>query len=165
MKKPTNIPFMGTKEQEAELRKVIASMKSQKGAAMPILQAAQELYGYLPIEVQTIIAEELDIPLAEIYGIVTFYGQFTLEPKGRYKIGMCMGTACYVRGAGPVLDELKRELKLEVGGCSEDGKFSLDATRCLGACGLAPVMTINDEVFGKLTKDDIKTILAKYQDR
>ena len=163
MKKPTNLPFKGTKEQEAELRKVIASLIGERGAAMPVLQAAQDIYGYLPVEVQTIIAEELNMPLAEIYGIATFYSQFSLEPQGEFKIGMCMGTACYVRGAGPIIEELQKELGIGIGGCTADGKFSLEATRCLGACGLPPVMTINGDVYGKLVKEDIKTILAKYK--
>ena len=158
-----SVPFAGTKEQEAKLLQVIAEHKDEKGALMPILQKAQEIYGYLPIEVQKIVAEEMGVSLSEVYGIATFYAQFTLEPQAKYIVGLCMGTACYVKGAGIVLDELKKELGIDVNQSTEDGMFALNATRCLGACGLAPVMTINDEVYGKLTKDMVKDILAKYR--
>lgn len=156
------LSFNGTKAQEAELQKVIAEHKGQKGAAIPVLHKAQEIYGYLPLEVQTMIAEGLDIPLAEIYGIVTFYTQFSLNPKGQFQIGVCLGTACYVKGSGDILEEIKEILKIDVGECTPDGKFSLEATRCVGACGLAPVVTINDDVYGRLTKGEIGAILAKY---
>ncbi len=162
MKKTAAIPFKGTKEQEAELMAVIAEHKEQKGAAIPVLHKAQEIYGYLPIEVQTMIAEGLNLPLAEIYGIVTFYTQFSLNPKGEYQIGVCLGTACYVKGSGDILEEIKEILKIDVGECTPDGKFSLEATRCVGACGLAPVVTINDDVYGRLNKGEIGAILAKY---
>ena len=156
------LPFNGTKEQEAELQKVIAEHKGQRGATIPVLHKAQEIYGYLPLEVQTMIAEGLDVPLAEIYGIVTFYTQFSLNPKGKYQIGVCLGTACYVKGSGDILEEIKEILKIDVGECTPDGKFSLEATRCVGACGLAPVVTINDDVYGRLNKGEIGAILAKY---
>ena len=162
MKKNT-LPFNGTKEQEEQLRSVIESYKNTEGATNPILHKAQEIYGYLPIEVQTIIAEELNVPLAEIYGIVTFYAQFSLNPKGRYEIGVCLGTACYVKGSGDILEKIKSILGIDVGECTPDGRFSLVATRCIGACGLAPVLTVNDEVYGRLTVDDVDEILAKYQ--
>ncbi len=162
MEKTNTIPFKGTKEQEAELLKVIAAHKGEAGAAIPVLHKAQDIYGYLPIEVQEMISEGLDIPLAEIYGIVTFYTQFSLNPKGEYQIGVCLGTACYVKGSGDILQEIKDILKIDVGECTPDGKFSLDATRCVGACGLAPVVTINDDVYGRLTKGEIGGILAKY---
>ncbi len=161
-KRKTEIPFAGTPEQEKELKEIIARYKDRKGALMPILQQAQELYGYLPIEVQTMIAEGLGIPLAEVYGVVTFYAQFTLNPRGTYNIGLCMGTACYVKGAGAVMDKLRERLGIEPGGITPDGRFSLEATRCIGACGLAPVMTINDEVYGRLTPDEVDAILDKY---
>lgn len=157
-----NLPFSGTPEQEAELRKVIAEHKDERGALMPVLHKAQEIYGYLPIEVQTIIAEGLSVPLQEVYGVATFYSQFSLYPKGKYKISVCLGTACYVKGAGDVFDKLCKKLGLQSGQCTPDGRFSLDACRCIGACGLAPVLTVNDEVYGKVTVDDIDTILAKY---
>lgn len=141
---------------------VIAEHKGQKGATIPVLHKAQEIYGYLPIEVQTMIAEGLDVPLAEIYGVVTFYTQFSLNPKGEYQIGVCLGTACYVKGSGDILEEIKEILKIDVGECTPDGKFSLEATRCVGACGLAPVVTINEDVYGRLNKGEIGAILAKY---
>lgn len=157
------LPFNGTKEQEEQLRSVIESYRDSKGATIPILHKAQEIYGYLPIEVQTIIAEELNVPLAEIYGIVTFYAQFSLNPKGRYEIGVCLGTACYVKGSGDILEKIKSLLGIDVGECTPDGKFSLVATRCIGACGLAPVITINEDVYGRLVTDDIEDILKKYE--
>jgi len=158
----TTVPFAGTKEQEAALLKVIADHKNEKGALMPILQKAQEIYGYLPIEVQTIISDEMNIPLEKIYGIVTFYSQFALNPKGKYRISVCLGTACYVKGAGDLFNKLQELLGIEDGGCTPDGKFSLESCRCIGACGLAPVLTINEDVYGKLTVDDLEAILAKY---
>lgn len=162
MYKESGVPFTGTKEQEEQLKAVIESHKGQDGAAIPVLHKAQDIYGYLPIEVQTMIAEGLDIPLAEIYGIVTFYTQFSLNPKGKYQIGVCLGTACYVKGSGQILEKVKEILGIDVGGCTPDGKFSIDATRCIGACGLAPVMTINDDVYGRLVVDDVDGILKKY---
>ena len=162
MEKTATLPFKGTKEQEAKLMEIIAEHKGQAGATIPVLHKAQEFYGYLPIEVQTMIAEGLDVPLAEIYGIVTFYTQFSLNPKGTYQIGVCLGTACYVKGSGDILEEIKQILGIDVGECTPDGKFSLEATRCVGACGLAPVVTINDDVYGRLVKGEIGAILAKY---
>ena len=162
MSKVSTIPFKGTKEQEAQLMAVIAEHKDDKGAVIPVLHKAQGIYGYLPIEVQEMISKGLNVPLAEIYGIVTFYTQFSLEPKGEYHIGICLGTACYVKGSGDILDKFKERLGIDVGGCTPDGKFSLEATRCIGACGLAPVLTVNDEVYGRLTVKDVDEILAKY---
>ena len=161
--KKTTLPFRGTPEQEKELMQVIAKYKGQKGAAIPVLHEAQAIYGYLPLEVQTMIADGLDVPLAEIYGIVTFYTQFSLNPKGKYQISVCLGTACYVKGSGDVLNKVKELLSIDVGECTPDGKFSLEATRCIGACGLAPVMTINDDVYGRLTVDQVADILKKYE--
>jgi NADP-reducing hydrogenase subunit HndA len=160
--KKVSVPFNGTPEQEAKLKEIIAEHKGEKGALMPVLQKAQDVYGYLPIEVQTMIAEGLGISLEEVYGVVTFYAQFSLYPKGQYKISVCLGTACYVKGAGDVFDKLVQKLGIKSGECTADGKFSLEACRCIGACGLAPVMTVNDEVYGKLTVDDVDEILAKY---
>ena len=159
----TVVPYQGTPEQEERLRQVIAEPKGQPGATMPVLQAAQEIFGYLPEEVQIIIAEGLDIPLSEVYGVASFYAQFTMNPKGKYQISLCLGTACYVKGAGDILTELETKLGIKSGGITPDGKFSLDACRCIGACGLAPVMTINDHVYGRLTPDQIGPILAEYQ--
>lgn len=160
--KNAGVAFKGTPEQEKELRAVIQKHKDQKGALMPVLQEAQEIYGYLPIEVQTIIAEGLDIPLEEVYGVVTFYAQFSLYPKGQYKVSVCLGTACYVKGSGDIYDRLQQRLGIQGGQCTPDGKFSLEACRCVGACGLAPVMTVNEDVYGKITPDDVDEILAKY---
>lgn len=159
----TVVPFSGTKDQEKQLLKVIEEHKDQKGALMPVMQAAQEIYGYLPIEVQKMISEGLHIPLEEIYGVATFYSQFTLNPKGKYKISVCLGTACYVKGSGDIFNKISEKLGIESGMCTPDGKFSLDACRCIGACGLAPVMTVNDDVYGRLTVDEIDDILAKYE--
>ena len=164
MAKEAVIPFKGTAEQEAELMSVIARYKDQDGALIPVLHQAQEIYGYLPIEVQTMIADGLSVPLAEVYGVVTFYTQFSLNPKGEYKVGVCLGTACYVKGSGDILNKFKELLGIDVDGCTSDGKFSLEATRCIGACGLAPVFTINEDVYGRITADDVPGILAKYQD-
>ena len=157
------LPFNGTKEQEERLMAVNAEHKGQEGAAIPVLHEAQNIYGYLPIEVQEMIAEGLDVPLAEIYGIVTFYTQFTVNPKGKYKIGICLGTACYVKGSGDILEKVKEVLGIDVGECTPDGLFSIDATRCIGACGLAPVMTVNDDVYGRLVVDDVEDIIKKYR--
>ena len=161
--KKQTVPFQGTKEQEADLLKVIAEHKDEKGSLMPILQKAQDIYGYLPIEVQTIISNETGLPLEKIYGVATFYSQFSLSPKGKYQISVCLGTACYVKGSGDIYNKLMEKLGIVGGECTPDGRFSLDACRCVGACGLAPVMMINGEVYGSLTVDDIDDILAKYE--
>ena len=162
MSNKSPVPFRGTKEQEQKLREVIAQHKDQDGPLMPVLQEAQAIYGYLPIEVQKIISEELDIPLEHIYGVVTFYAQFSLAPKGQYKIAVCLGTACYVKGSGDILNKIKEIIGIDVGECTPDGRFSREATRCIGACGLAPVMTVNDEVYGRLVVGDVADILKKY---
>jgi len=159
----TVVPYQGTPEQEEKLRQVIAEHKGQPGATMPVLQAAQEIFGYLPEEVQIMIAEGLDIPLSEVYGVATFYAQFTLNPKGKYQISICLGTACYVKGAGDILTAVEQKLGIKAGGITPDGKFSIDACRCIGACGLAPVMTINEDVYGRLTADQVAGILDSYQ--
>lgn len=152
-------------DKEVKLQEIIEKYKHTRGALIPVLHEAQEVYGYLPLEVQQKISEGLNVPLAEIYGVVTFYTQFSLKPKGRYKINICMGTACYVKGSGQILDKFKQKLGIEVGDCTEDGKFSLDACRCIGACGLAPVITINEDVYGRLVADDVEGILKKYEDK
>ncbi len=156
------IPFNGTPEQEQKLKAAIENYKDTCGALIPVLHEAQGIYGYLPIEVQKMVSEGLNVPLAEIYGVVTFYTQFTTEPKGQFNIAVCLGTACYVKGSGDIIDRIKTRLGIDVGCCSPDGKFSLEATRCIGACGLAPVLTINDDVYGRLVLDDIDGILDKY---
>ena len=160
----TMVPFKGTKEQEEKLKKVIAGLKDTPGALMPVLQKAQDIYGYLPREVQIMVAEGLGVPLSEVYGVVTFYAQFALNPKGRHAISVCLGTACYVKGAQQVIERVEHDLNIPVGGVTPDGKFSLDACRCVGACGLAPVMMIDGNVYGKLTADEVDRILKTYQD-
>ena len=160
--KKSAVPFAGTPEQEAQLRAVIAQHKDDQGALMPIPQKAQGIYGYLPIEVQQIIADEMDISLEKVYGVVTFYAQFSINPKGQYKISVCLGTACYVKGSGDIYNKLMEKLGISGGEITPDGKFSLDACRCIGACGLAPVLTVNEDVYGRLTVDDVDKILEKY---
>ena len=160
--KKQSVPFTGTAEQKEALLSAIHELQGEKGSLMPIMQKAQEIYGYLPIEVQTMISDELHVPLEKIYGVATFYSQFALNPKGRYQISVCLGTACYVKGSGDIYNKLMDLLGIVGGECTPDGKFSLDACRCVGACGLAPVMMINDEVYGRLSVDDVEAILAKY---
>lgn len=159
----TNIPFNGTPAQEQELRKMLHDLRESGGTAMMALQRAQDIYDYLPIEVQSIISEELDIPLQELYGIATFYSQFSLYPKGKYRIGVCIGTACYVKGGGQIFEKFKELLKIDDKQTTADAKFSLEGTRCIGCCGLAPVLTVNDEVYGKVVVDDVPKILAKCE--
>lgn len=161
-KKLTTVAFNGTAEQFAQLDELIAKHKDEKGALMPVLQGAQGIFGYLPIEVLNHIALSMDVPLSEVYGVASFYSQFILNPKGEYAVAVCLGTACYVKGAGLLMDKLESLLGIKNGEISADRKFSLDATRCIGACGLAPVLTVNEEVYGRLTPDMIKGILDKY---
>lgn len=161
--KKQGVLFSGTEEQEAALKEVIRQLKDTKGALMPIMQKAQDIYGYLPVEVQTMISDEMNVPLEKIYGIATFYAQFALQPKGKYQVSVCLGTACYVKGSGEVYNKLVELLGITNGECTPDGKYSLDSCRCVGACGLAPVMMVNGEVYGRLTPDDVPDIVAKYQ--
>ena len=154
--------FEGTAEQLKELKACILAHKDEAGALMPVLHEAQHIYGYLPAEVQTIIAEELGVPLAEVYGVATFYSQFSLQPKGKHKISICLGTACYVKGSDKVLEAVEHELRIRCGECTPDKRFSIESCRCVGACGLAPVMIIDGEVYGKLSPADVKGILDKY---
>lgn len=146
------------REKYVQLQEAINRHKGEPGALMPVLQEAQNIFGYVPLDVQEQIADGLDTTLSEVYGVATFYSQFSLEPKGQYVVGVCLGTACYVKGSQKVLDKLSEELKIPVGKTTEDGRFTLNATRCLGACGLAPVMMINDEVYGRLTPDEIRRL-------
>ncbi len=150
------------KEKMEKLEEILIDHKDIQGGLMPVLHETQELFGYIPEEAQKRISEYLNIPLAEIFGVATFYSRFTLNPRGKHTISVCLGTACYVKDAQGVLDRLKEELKIEAGETTEDNKFTLEATRCLGCCGLAPVMTIGEEVFGKLAPDDIPDILKKF---
>ena len=161
-KKISKLPFKGTAEQEKKLREIIDANKHDKSLLMAVMQQAQDVYGYLPMEVQEMIAEGMDVPLEKVYGVSTFYAQFSLSPKGEVNISVCLGTACYVKGSQKILDKITEILGIEPGECTSDGRFSLEACRCIGACGLAPVMTVNDEVFGKLVPEDVPGILAKY---
>ncbi|MBQ5323935.1 MAG: NAD(P)H-dependent oxidoreductase subunit E [Oscillospiraceae bacterium] len=165
MKRISKLPFKGTAEQEKQLKDWLAENGKKPGAAMSALQHAQEIYGYLPIEVQRMVAEGVGRPLEEIYGISTFYAQFSLTPKGRHHIAVCLGTACYVKGSGKILAKLEEKLGIKNGDCTEDGEFSLAASRCIGACGLAPVFTINEDVYGRVKEDgsELDGILAKYK--
>ena len=163
-KKISKLPFKGTPEQEAELKAFIAEHCNDESNVMAVMQKAQDIYGYLPIEVQEMIAEGMGVPLEKVYGVATFYAQFALSPKGEHNVSVCLGTACYVKGSGDILDKFKEKLGIDVGECTPDGKFSLEACRCLGACGLAPVLTVNGEVYGRLTTDDVDKILAKYSE-
>lgn len=158
-----NIPYRGTAEQEGQLDELLAKYKGTKSPLIPILEQAQDIFGYLPEKVLKIISDELQISLAKIYGVVTFYSFFSLYPKGKYNISVCLGTACYVKGSGSVYEKLQSILGISGGQCTEDGKFSLEACRCVGACGLAPVMTINGEVHGRLNPNMVEDILAKYE--
>ncbi len=162
-KKISSIPFSGTPEQEAKLREAIAKHADDPGAVMPVLQEAQDIYGYLPIEVQKMVADGLNVPLEEVYGVSTFYSQFALSPKGKYHISVCLGTACYVKGSGDILNKISEILGIEAEECTADGEFSLTACRCIGACGLAPVLTVNDDVYGRLTVNDVPGIIEKYK--
>ncbi len=161
--KVSNVPFKGTKEQEEKLLEVIAKHKGEKGSLMPIMQEAQDIYGYLPYQVQKIISDETGIPIEKIYGIATFYAQFSMAPKGNYQVSVCLGTACYVKGSGEILEKCEEVLGIKDGECTADGLFSIENCRCVGACGLAPVMIVGGDVYGKITADDVPGILAKYR--
>ena len=159
----TTVPFNGTAEQKAALDALIAAHKGEAGALMPVLQHAQDIYGYLPVEVQKEIAAGLDVPYSEVFGVVTFYSQFLLNPKGAHPVSVCLGTACYVKGSGKLMEKLEELLGIKPGEISDDLQFSLDATRCIGACGLAPVLTIGEDVYGRLEPNQLEGILAKYR--
>ena len=152
-----------SQEKYAELDKVISELKGQGGAVMRTLQAAQNIFGHVPKDVQIKIAEGLGATLSEVFGVATFYSQFALEPSGEYRIGVCLGTACYVKNSQAILDKVSATLNTPVGKTTTDGLFTIKDTRCLGACGLAPVMMINDDVYGRLVPDDIPAILEKYR--
>lgn len=154
--------FEGTAEQLKELKDCILAHKDEAGALMPVLHEAQNIYGYLPAEVQTVIADGLNVPLAEVYGVATFYSQFSLNPKGKHRVSVCLGTACYVKGSDKILAEIEKELRISCGECTPDKKFSIDSCRCVGACGLAPVMIVDGDVYGKLNPKEVAAILDKY---
>ena len=164
IKRISSLPFTETPQQAEQLKKVIEDVKDERGAVMPALHEAQEIYGYLPLEVQKRIAEGLNVSLEEVYSVSTFYSQFALTPKGKYHISVCLGTACYVKGSEAILDRISEKLEIDPEECTPDGKFSLTACRCIGACGLAPVLTVNDDVYGRLVPDDVDKIIAKYAD-
>lgn len=146
----------------AELAAYIDEMKDKQGPLMPVMQKAQDLFSYLSLETQIFIADRLGVPVTDVYGVATFYSQFSLQPKGDNIVSVCLGTACYVKGAADVLEAVKKSLGIEVGETTADGKFTIQDTRCLGCCGLAPVMTVNDKVYGRLVASDVKGILESY---
>jgi len=152
----------GEVQKICKIKEVIKKHRDTKGALIPVLHEAQEIYGYLPLKIQKIVSEGLEVPLAEVYGVVTFYSNFITSPKGQYKIQVCLGTACYVKGSAKIIEKVSETLGIEIGKSTKDGKFSLDAVRCIGACGLAPAMMINDDVYGQLVPDQIEEILKKY---
>ena len=162
LKKLSTLPFNGTAEQKAKLDAFIEANKSDKSRLMAVMQEAQGIYGYLPIEVQNKIAEGMEVPLEKVYGVATFYAQFSLSPKGENHIAVCLGTACYVKGSGVIYDKFQELLGIGGDECTNDRRFSLTASRCIGACGLAPVLTVNEDVYGRLTADDVEGIIAKY---
>ena len=155
----------GNNPKDEEMNSILEKYSKDKSNLIQILNEVQENYGYIPKYSQISISEYLDIPLAEIYGVITFYARFTLKPKGKYNISVCLGTACFVKGSEKVLDKAKEILKIDVGETTEDGKFSLEATRCIGACGLAPVFTVNEEVYGKATPELMEKVIAEYKNR
>ena len=152
-----------TEEQKKKILEIVDSYKDTEGSLIQILHDVQDYFGYLPIEVQEIISDAKKVPLAEIYGIVTFYTQFSTQPKGKYAVSVCLGTACYVKGSGKILEKFEENLGIKAGEVTDDGMFSIDACRCVGACGLAPVMIVGGDVYGKLTPDMVEGILAKYE--
>lgn len=151
------------KEQITKLKEICKSFNNEAGELINVLHKSQETFGYLPAEVQEIVAKELNISVAKVYGVVTFYSFFTMIPKGKHPISICTGTACYVRGAEKVLDEFKRILDVKVGETTPDGKFSLSCLRCVGACGLAPVVSVGDKIYGRVSPDGVKDILKEYE--
>ncbi len=146
-----------------ELKEFIENLNETKGELITVLHKAQEIFGYLPMEVQEFISENMNIPISEIYGVITFYSFFTTTPKGEYPISVCMGTACYVNGAEKILNEIQRELGIKVGETTTDGRFSLDVLRCIGACGMAPVILIGKKTYGRVKADEVKNILKEYR--
>ena len=150
-------------EKYDELKRFIDALPTEQGELIRVLHRAQGIFGYLPREVQVFVAKELGVPVSKVYGVVSFYSYFTMKPKGKYEISVCMGTACYVRGAESVLEELRKKLSIEPGETTPDGKFSLRSLRCVGACGLAPVMLVGDKVYGRVTPDMVDSILAECE--
>lgn len=154
--------FIETESQHQELQECLERLQGQRGSGMQALQEAERIYGYLPIEILQRISSTLDIPLEELYSTATFYAQFSFVPKGKYTISVCMGTACYVKGAGDIMDSIETQLKIKPGETTTDRKFTLESCRCIGACGLAPVLKVNEEVYGRLTKKKSEKVIATY---
>jgi NADP-reducing hydrogenase subunit HndA len=148
-----------------QLKEVCRSFNNEAGELINVLHRAQGIFGYLPAEVQEVVARELKVSVAKVYGVVTFYSFFTMVPRGKYPISVCTGTACYVRGAEKVLDEFKRLVKVPVGETTPDGKFSIAGLRCVGACGLAPVVLVGDKTYGRVAPDGVRKILKEYDDK
>ncbi len=146
-----------------KLKELANSYVGEQGAVMTLLHKTQDIFGYIPYEAQVIISETLDVPVSEIYGVITFYSHFSLVPVGQYKVCLCMGTACYVKGAGKVLEVIERDLGVKAGETSEDGMYTVEATRCIGACGLAPVMSVNEDVHGRLNNEEVLKVLNQYK--
>ncbi|MCK5028079.1 MAG: NADH-quinone oxidoreductase subunit NuoE [Bacteroidales bacterium] len=147
-----------------KIKEICKSFNNEQGELINVLHKTQEHFGYLPAEIQEVVAQELEMSVAKVYGVVTFYSFFTMLPKGKFPISICTGTACYVRGADNVLQEFKRQLDIEVGETTDDGKYSLSCLRCVGACGLAPVVLVGDKTYGRVSPEGVKEILAEYQD-
>lgn len=147
------------------IKEICKSFDNKPGELINVLHKTQESFGYLPAEVQEVVAQELNVPVAKVYGVVTFYSFFTMLPKGKHPISICTGTACYVRGAENVLQEFKRQLNIQVGETTDDGKFSLSCLRCVGACGLAPVVLVGEKTYGRVSPEGVKAILEEYKDK
>ena len=155
----------GNNGKDEELQKILKAYTKDKSNLIQILNGVQEKYGYIPEFAQKEIAEYLGLTMAEVYGVITFYARFTLKPKGKYNVAVCLGTACFVKGSEKILDRLKQKLGIDVGETTKDGKFSIEATRCIGACGLAPVFTVNGEVYGKATPDLLDKVIDEYMSK
>ena len=154
----------GNANKNCDLKEILEKYEKDKSNLIQILNQVQEKYGYISQDAQKQISKYLDISMAEVYGVITFYSRFTLEPKGKYNIAVCLGTACFVKGSEKVLDKVKEVLKIDVGQTTEDGLFSIEATRCVGACGLAPVFTVNDEVYGKATPEMVESVIKRIKE-
>ncbi|MCT4508025.1 MAG: NADH-quinone oxidoreductase subunit NuoE [Tepidibacter sp.] len=152
------------KEKFDELEDFINSLENKKGALIEVLHKAQHVFGYLPKDVQLFISKKLNVPSSKVFGVVSFYSYFTTKPRGKYVINICLGTVCFVKGADKIMEKFEQRLNIKCGETTPDGKFTLEGLRCVGACGLAPVVVINEKVYGKVTLDDVKKILSNYND-
>ena len=155
----------GENHVDEKMKEILSKHSKDKSNLIQILNEVQEVYGYIPRHTQEAISEYLGLTMAEVYGVITFYSRFTLKPKGKYNVAVCLGTACFVKGSEQILEKLKEKLGIDVGETTPDGKFSIEATRCIGACGLAPVFTVNDEVYGKATPELMKKVIKEYMDK